>query len=87
MRKRLSLRGRMVMTAVVAAGVALAVLLLLVGPSLDRRARDQAFASLTAEARLMARVVEDAARPAARTSRPSTPSWTRPRARWTRGSR
>jgi len=47
-RKRLSLRGRMVMTAVVAAGVALAVLLLLVGPMLDRRARDQAFASLRA---------------------------------------
>jgi two-component system phosphate regulon sensor histidine kinase PhoR len=49
----------MVLTAFVAAGVALAVLLLLAGPSLDRRARDQAFASLTAEARLMARVVED----------------------------
>ena len=46
MRKRLSLRGRMVLTAVVAAGVALAVLLLLAGPSRDRRARDQAFASL-----------------------------------------
>ena len=59
MRKRLSLRGRMVMTAVAAAGVALAVLLLLVGPTLDRRARDQAFAGLTAEARLMARVVEE----------------------------
>jgi two-component system phosphate regulon sensor histidine kinase PhoR len=58
-RKRLSLRGRMVVTAVAAAGVALAVLLLLVGPTLDRRARDQAFAGLTAEARLMARVVED----------------------------
>jgi two-component system, OmpR family, phosphate regulon sensor histidine kinase PhoR len=58
-RKRLSLRGRMVLTAVVAAGVALAVLLLLAGPSLARRARDQAFASLTAEARLMARVVEE----------------------------
>jgi two-component system phosphate regulon sensor histidine kinase PhoR len=57
--KRLSLRGRMVMTAVAAAGVALAVLLLLVGPTLDRRARDQAFAGLTAEARLMARVVEE----------------------------
>ena len=39
MRKRLSLRGRMVLTAVVAAGVALAVLLFLAGPSLDRRAR------------------------------------------------
>jgi two-component system phosphate regulon sensor histidine kinase PhoR len=58
-KKRLSLRGRMVLTAVVAAGVALAVLLLLAGPSLDRRARDQAFAGLTAEARLMARVVEE----------------------------
>ncbi len=59
MRRPLSLRGRMVLTAVAAAGVALAVLLLLAGPSLDRRARDQAFASLTAEARLMARVVEE----------------------------
>ena len=59
MRKGLSLRGRMVLTALVAAGVALAGLLLLAGPSLDRRARDQAFASLTAEARLMARVVEE----------------------------
>jgi two-component system phosphate regulon sensor histidine kinase PhoR len=49
----------MVTTAVVAAGVALAVLLLLAGPSLDRRARDDAFRSLTAEARLMARVAED----------------------------
>jgi two-component system, OmpR family, phosphate regulon sensor histidine kinase PhoR len=58
-RRRLSLRGRMVLTAVVAAGVALAVLLLLAGPSLDRGARDNAFASLTAEARLLARVVED----------------------------
>ncbi|HSD65330.1 MAG TPA: ATP-binding protein [Vicinamibacteria bacterium] len=60
MRRRLSLRGRMVTTAVVAAGVALAVLLLLARPPLDRRARDEAFAGLTAEARLMARVVEDA---------------------------
>ncbi len=50
----------MVTTAVVAAGVALAVLLALAGPPLDRRARDDAFAALTAEARLMARVVEDA---------------------------
>jgi len=60
MRRRLSLRGRMVTTAVVAAGVALAVLLLLAGPPLERRAQDDAFRSLTAEARLMARVVEDA---------------------------
>jgi two-component system, OmpR family, phosphate regulon sensor histidine kinase PhoR len=59
MRRRLSLRGRMVTTAVAAAGLALAVLLLLAGPSLDRRARDAAFAGLTAEARLMARVVEE----------------------------
>ncbi|HXK11153.1 MAG TPA: ATP-binding protein [Vicinamibacteria bacterium] len=57
--RRLSLRGRMVATAVVAAGVALVALLLLAGPPLDRRARDEAFATLTAEARLMARVVED----------------------------
>jgi two-component system phosphate regulon sensor histidine kinase PhoR len=49
----------MITTAVVAAGVALTVLLLLAGPPLDRRARDDAFRSLTAEARLMARVVED----------------------------
>ena len=59
MRRRMSLRGRMVLTALLAAGVALAGLLLLAGPSLDRRARDQAFASLTAEARLVARVVEE----------------------------
>jgi two-component system phosphate regulon sensor histidine kinase PhoR len=49
----------MVAIAVAATGVALAVLLLLAGPTLDRRARDQTFESLTAEARLMARVVED----------------------------
>jgi two-component system phosphate regulon sensor histidine kinase PhoR len=57
----------MVLTAVVAAGVALAVLLLLAGPSLDRRARDDAFATLTAEARLMAHVVEQALAGGART--------------------
>jgi two-component system phosphate regulon sensor histidine kinase PhoR len=50
----------MVMTALVATAVVLGVLLLLAGPALERRARDDAFASLTAEARLMARVVEDA---------------------------
>jgi two-component system phosphate regulon sensor histidine kinase PhoR len=59
MRRRLSLRGRMVTTAVVAAGVALGVLLILAGPALDRRARNDTFETLTAEARLMARVVED----------------------------
>ena len=60
MRRKLSLRGRMVMTAVVATAVALALLLLLAGPRLERRAREDAYISLTAEARLMARVVEDA---------------------------
>jgi two-component system phosphate regulon sensor histidine kinase PhoR len=56
---RLSLRGRMVMTAVVAAAVALGAVLLVGGPALDRRARDETFATLIAEARLMARTVED----------------------------
>ncbi len=55
----LSLRGRMVMTAVVAAGIALAALLLLAAPQLDARARREATATLLAETRLMARVVED----------------------------
>jgi two-component system phosphate regulon sensor histidine kinase PhoR len=58
--RHLLLRGRMVTIAVAAAGVALAALLLLASPPLERRARDDAFRSLTAEARLMARVVEDA---------------------------
>jgi two-component system phosphate regulon sensor histidine kinase PhoR len=49
----------MVMTAVVAAGIALAALLSLAGPRLESRARDDAKATLLAEARLMARVVED----------------------------
>jgi len=60
MRRRLSLRGRMVLTAVVAAAVALAALLLLAGPALQRRALHQTGETLSAEARLMARVVEDA---------------------------
>jgi two-component system phosphate regulon sensor histidine kinase PhoR len=55
----LSLRGRMVMTAVVAAAIALGALLLLAGPRLERRAREDAKATLLADARLMARVVED----------------------------
>jgi two-component system phosphate regulon sensor histidine kinase PhoR len=59
MKRRLSLRGRMVMTAVLGAGVALAVVLLIAGPTLDRRARHDAFVTLVAEARLMARVVEE----------------------------
>ena len=88
MKKRLSLRGRMVMTAVVAAGVALAVLLLLVGPTRSTAGPGtRPSPSLTAEARLMARVVEEQLGRSARARRPSTPSWTRPPARWTRGSR
>jgi len=59
MRRHLSLRGRMVATAVVAAGLALGVLLLVAAPSLETRARRDAEATLLAEARLMARVVED----------------------------
>jgi two-component system phosphate regulon sensor histidine kinase PhoR len=49
----------MVATAVAAAGLALGVLLLLSGPRLAERAREQSFTSLTAEARLVARVIED----------------------------
>jgi two-component system phosphate regulon sensor histidine kinase PhoR len=49
----------MVATAVAAAGVALAVVLLLATPTLERRAAEQSFATLLAEAQLMARVVED----------------------------
>ena len=55
----LSLRSRMAMTAVAAAGIAVAVVLFLAGPRLERRARDDAYATLLAEARLMARVVEE----------------------------
>jgi two-component system, OmpR family, phosphate regulon sensor histidine kinase PhoR len=58
--RHLSLRGRMVLTAVVAAAVALAALLVLAGPVLRRRATRQTEETLSAEARLMARVVEDA---------------------------
>ena len=60
MRRRLSLRGRMVTTAVVASAVALAALLLLAAPALQRRALRQTAETLFAEAQLMARVVEDA---------------------------
>jgi two-component system phosphate regulon sensor histidine kinase PhoR len=56
----LSLRARMVMTALVAAGIALTVLLALAAPRLRERARRDAMATLLAETRLMARVVEDA---------------------------
>ncbi len=55
----LSLRGRMVTTAVAAAGIALGALLLLAEPRLESRARAEAEATLLAQARLMARVVED----------------------------
>jgi two-component system phosphate regulon sensor histidine kinase PhoR len=58
--RRLSLRGRMVMTAVVASAVALVSLLLLAGPALQRRALHQTADTLAVEARLMARAVEDA---------------------------
>jgi two-component system phosphate regulon sensor histidine kinase PhoR len=50
----------MVVTAAAAAAVALGALLLLAGPALERRALHQTADTLTAEARLMARVVEDA---------------------------
>ena len=59
MKRRLSLRGRMVVTAVVATAVVLAVLLVWASPTLERRARDDAFATLTAQAWLMARVAEE----------------------------
>jgi two-component system phosphate regulon sensor histidine kinase PhoR len=49
----------MVTTAVVAAGLALLALLVLAGPRLTARAREQSFTALAAEARLMARVMED----------------------------
>ena len=57
--RSLSLRARMVVTAVGAAAVALGVVLVLAVPALERRAADDVFATLSAEARLMARVVED----------------------------
>jgi two-component system phosphate regulon sensor histidine kinase PhoR len=50
----------MVLTAVVASAVALGSLLLLAGPALQRRAFDQTADTLSAEATLMARAVEDA---------------------------
>jgi two-component system phosphate regulon sensor histidine kinase PhoR len=58
--RRLSLRGRMVMTAVAASAVALGTLLVLALPALERHAVQQAGTTLAAEARLMARVVEEA---------------------------
>jgi two-component system phosphate regulon sensor histidine kinase PhoR len=49
----------MVVTATLATGAALAVVLVLTQPGLRRRAREQVRGTLLAEARLMARVVED----------------------------
>ncbi|HKC12288.1 MAG TPA: ATP-binding protein [Vicinamibacteria bacterium] len=54
-----TLRGRMVVTALAASSAALLVVLVLAGPGLRQRALDQARDELLAEARLMARVVED----------------------------
>ncbi len=86
MKRRLSLRGRMVVTAVVATAVVLAVLLVWASPTLERRARDDAFATLTAQAWLMARVAEEGSR-AARRRTSSTARWTPRRARSTPASR
>jgi two-component system, OmpR family, phosphate regulon sensor histidine kinase PhoR len=55
----LGLRARMVMTAALATAAALAAVLLLTEPGLRQRAREQVRGTLLAEARLMARVVED----------------------------
>ena len=54
----LGLRGRIAVTAVAATASALVVVLALEGPDLHRRAVEQVRARLLAEARLMARVVE-----------------------------
>ena len=55
----LGLRSRMMVTAVVAAAAALLAVHFLAEPGLRRRALDQTRGALLAEARLMARVVED----------------------------
>jgi two-component system, OmpR family, phosphate regulon sensor histidine kinase PhoR len=55
----LGLRARMVVTAALATAAALAAVLLLTEPGLRQRAREQVRGTLLAEARLMARVVED----------------------------
>jgi two-component system phosphate regulon sensor histidine kinase PhoR len=56
---RFGLRERLMVTALAASAAALVAVLLLVGPGLRRRALDHARATLLAEARLMARVVDD----------------------------
>ena len=54
----LGLRGRIAVVAMAATAAALVAVLLLVGPGLQRRALDHVRSTLFAEARLMARVVE-----------------------------
>jgi two-component system phosphate regulon sensor histidine kinase PhoR len=54
----LGLRGRIVVAAMAATATALVAVLLLAGPGLQRRALDHVRDTLLAEARLMARVVE-----------------------------
>jgi len=56
----MTLRTRMVVTAAAASAVVLIAILLLATPGLRRRALEQTEATLLAEARLMARVVEQA---------------------------
>jgi two-component system phosphate regulon sensor histidine kinase PhoR len=58
-RAPLGLRGRIAVTAVTASAVALLAVLLLVGPRLRTNALEHTRGQLLAEARLMARVVED----------------------------
>ncbi len=65
----LRLRTRMAITALAASATALAAVLLLVGPGLRERATERERESLFAEARLMARVVEE---PLARSAGPAT---------------
>jgi two-component system, OmpR family, phosphate regulon sensor histidine kinase PhoR len=55
----LGLRARMVVTAALATAAALGTVFILTEPGLRRRAREQVRGTLLAEARLMARVVED----------------------------
>jgi two-component system, OmpR family, phosphate regulon sensor histidine kinase PhoR len=55
-----SLRSRMALTALLVSAAALLGVLLLVGPGLRREAEDSTRDRLTAEARLLARVVEEA---------------------------
>jgi two-component system, OmpR family, phosphate regulon sensor histidine kinase PhoR len=56
---RLGLRGRMALVSLVATAAALLTVLLLVGPGLRARAEQRTRETLLAEARLMARVVEE----------------------------